>query len=106
MLAAPRPGNSPARGDDVALLGRDAARLEVAAEELRARGVRALAVPADVANADEVEAAADLIEQQLGPIDIWVNDAMATVFAPVADTTAAEVPPRHRGDLSRPPCTA
>ncbi len=80
-----------ARGDDVALIGRDGARLEVAAEELRATGVRALAVPADVANAEEVQAAADLIEERLGPIDIWVNNAMVTVFAPVADLTAEEL---------------
>jgi short-subunit dehydrogenase len=75
---------------DVGLLGRDAERLEHAAAELRDSGVRALAVPTDVADADAVEAAADRIEQELGPIDVWVNNAMATVFAPVANTDAAE----------------
>ena len=54
-------------------------------------GVRAIAIPTDVADADAVEAAADRAEQELGPIDAWVNVAMATVFAPVAELTAAEV---------------
>jgi short-subunit dehydrogenase len=75
---------------DIGLIGRDPDRLEHAAAELRDLGVRALAVPADVADADAVEAAATRIEQDLGPIDIWVNNAMATVFAPVSDTSAAE----------------
>lgn len=76
---------------DVGLIGREPTRLEQAAAELRDLGVRAVAVPADVADADAVEAAATRIEAELGPIDIWVNNAMATVFAPVADTTAAEL---------------
>lgn len=75
---------------DIGLLGRDAERLEHAAAELRDLGVRALAVPTDVADAEAVEAAAARIEEELGPIDVWVNNAMATVFAPVADTDAAE----------------
>jgi short-subunit dehydrogenase len=75
---------------DIGLIGRDPNRLEHAAAELRDLGVRALAVPADVADADAVEAAASRIEQELGPIDIWVNNAMATVFAPLSETGAAE----------------
>jgi short-subunit dehydrogenase len=75
---------------DVGLIGRDAERLEQTAAELRDLGVRAVAVPADVADAAAVEAAADAIEQALGPIDVWVNNAMATVFAPVSDTTEEE----------------
>ena len=78
-------------GCDVALLSRDPARLERAAAELRAMGVRALPIPTDVADADAVEAAADRVERELGPIDIWVNVAMATVFAPVAKLTPAEI---------------
>jgi short-subunit dehydrogenase len=78
------------RGDDVALIGREAARLEAAAAQLRGLGVRAIAYPADVADAAAVEAAADAIEAELGPITIWVNNAMATVFAPVAETTPEE----------------
>lgn len=76
---------------DVGLIGREPVRLEQAAAELRDLGVRAVAVAADVADPDAVEAAATRIEAELGPIDIWVNNAMATVFAPVADITAAEL---------------
>jgi len=78
-------------GCDVALLSRDPDRLNDAAEQARAQGVRALAIPTDVADADAVEAAATRIEDELGPIDVWVNVAMATVFAPVSQLTAAEV---------------
>jgi short-subunit dehydrogenase len=78
-------------GCDVALLSRDPERLEAAADEARAFGVRALPLPTDVADADAVEAAATRVEQELGPIDVWVNVAMATVFAPVSKLTAAEI---------------
>ena len=70
------------QGFDVALLSRDPGRLERAAEELRRYGVRALPIPTDVADAAAVEAAADRAEAELGPIDVWVNVAMATVFPP------------------------
>ena len=80
------------QGYDVALLARDPDRLEAAAAQLRAtHGVRTLALPTDVADADAVEAAADRAESEIGPIDVWVNVAMATVFAPVSKLTAAEV---------------
>lgn len=79
------------QGFDVALLSRDPARLERAAEELRRFGVRALPIPTDVADAAAVEAAANRTEAELGPIDVWVNVAMATVFAPVGKLTAEEV---------------
>jgi len=78
-------------GCDVALLSRDPDRLEAAAAEARACGVRALPIPTDVADAAAVDAAATRVEQELGPIDVWVNVAMATVFAPVSDLTAEEV---------------
>jgi len=78
------------RGYDVALLSRDPGRLERAAAAIRRYGVRALAVPTDVADAEAVERAADRVEAELGPIDIWVNVAMATVFAPVHELTPAE----------------
>jgi len=77
-------------GCDLALLSRDPLRLEHAAAELRRFGVRVLPIPTDVADARAVEAAADRVEQQLGPIDAWVNVAMATVFAPVHKLTAEE----------------
>ena len=68
-------------GYDVALLSRDPARLERAAADLRRFGVRALPIPTDVADPEAVEVAADRVERELGPIEVWVNVAMATVFA-------------------------
>ena len=52
--------------------------------------MRALPIPTDVADAEAVEAAASKVEEELGPIDVWVNVAMATVFAPVSKLTAKE----------------
>ncbi len=79
-------------GDSIALLSRDKERLDTAAREISKRyGVKALAIPTDVADAAAMAAAADRTEQELGPIDIWVNVAMATVFAPVSKLTADEV---------------
>lgn len=78
------------KGYDVALLSRDKDRLERVAADVREHGVRALAVPTDVADAAAVEAAADKVESELGPIDVWVNVAFATVFAPVSRLTAEE----------------
>jgi len=77
-------------GCDVALLSRDPDRLERAADELRHFGVRALPISTDVADAKAVDAAAERIERELGPIDVWVNVAMATVFAPVHKLTPEE----------------
>ncbi|MBP0493070.1 SDR family oxidoreductase [Pararoseomonas indoligenes] len=79
------------QGYDLALLSRDPGRLGSAAEELRSLGVRVLPVPTDVADAAAVEAAAEQAEHEMGPIDVWVNVAMATVFAPVSELTPEEV---------------
>jgi NAD(P)-dependent dehydrogenase (short-subunit alcohol dehydrogenase family) len=70
-------------GYNVALLARGKERLDSATREARALRVEALPIPVDVADARAVDAAADRVEHQLGPIDTWVNDAMATMFAPV-----------------------
>jgi NAD(P)-dependent dehydrogenase (short-subunit alcohol dehydrogenase family) len=70
------------RGFDVGLLARGETGLLAAAREIEACGVRALVLPADVAHYEEVDAAAAAVERQLGPIDVWVNNAMATVFSP------------------------
>ncbi len=67
-----------ARGDAVALLARSEESLAAAAREVRERGGRALEVPCDVSDAAEVEAAAASVEADLGPIDVWVNNAMVT----------------------------
>ncbi len=77
-------------GYDVGLISRNAERLEAAAGEVRALGMRACVATADVADAGAVEAAADTIEGSLGPIDVWVNNAMATVFSPVSRSDPAE----------------
>ena len=68
-------------GCRVALLSRGEEALEGAARDVEAAGGTALAIPTDVADPDAVEAAAERVEAELGPIDIWVNDAMTTVFA-------------------------
>jgi NAD(P)-dependent dehydrogenase (short-subunit alcohol dehydrogenase family) len=74
------------RGHDVALLARGAAGLEAAAAEVRSEGGRALPIPTDVSDFDQVDRAAARVEAELGPIAVWVNDAMTTVFQRVVDT--------------------
>jgi NAD(P)-dependent dehydrogenase (short-subunit alcohol dehydrogenase family) len=78
------------RGDAVALLARGEEALAGAAAEVEGAGGRALPIPTDVADADAVAAAAERVERELGPIDVWVNDAMTTVFARVWDTSPGE----------------
>lgn len=72
-------------GARLGLLARDEARLSSLQEELAAMGVQAITVPTDVADASQVEAAAERVERELGPIDVWVNNAMVTIVAPVDD---------------------
>ncbi len=78
------------RGATVALLARGQRPLLDCQREVENLGGRALPIEVDVADADQVEAAAARLEAELGPIDIWVNDAMATVFAKFVDVTPAE----------------
>jgi short-subunit dehydrogenase len=78
------------RGAHVALLARGERGLEEAAREVESLGGRALAIPTDVAEHAQVEAAADAVEAHFGQIDVWVNDAMSTVFARFADTDPDE----------------
>ena len=80
-----------ARGDNVALIARGQDRLDDARTELQAMGVRVHTVSADVADAAAMEAAAAEIQQALGPITIWVNNAMATVYSPIAQMDASEI---------------
>jgi short-subunit dehydrogenase len=77
-------------GYDVALLARGRERLRAACAELEALGATVLGIAADVADFDQVEAAARRIEQELGAVDVWVNNAMATMFAPLAQITPKE----------------
>src|SRR5262245_58041525 len=79
------------QGADVGLIARGVDGLEAARREVEAGGRRALVVPTDVAHADQVEAAADRIERELGPIDVWVNNAMVSVFSPVKELEAREI---------------
>src|SRR5438094_10017483 len=78
------------RGARVGLLARGVDDLNDAAAEIDAAGGAALVLPTDVADPDAVEAAAEAVERRFGPIDIWVNCAMATIFAPVWDLTPEE----------------
>jgi NAD(P)-dependent dehydrogenase (short-subunit alcohol dehydrogenase family) len=77
-------------GAAVGVIARGRERLEATRAELLALGSKATFVEADVAHADQVEAAASRIEEELGPIDVWVSNAMTTVFAPVHETTPEE----------------
>jgi len=78
------------RGANIGLLARGVEGLEAAAREVAQEGGAALVLPADVADADAVERAAAAVEDRFGPIDIWVNCAMATIFSPFADLTPDE----------------
>ncbi len=77
-------------GTRIGLIARNRARLETTAAEVRQAGGEALVLPLDVADAAEVERAAETVEARLGPIDIWVNVAMVTVMSPVDRMTPEE----------------
>jgi short-subunit dehydrogenase len=79
------------RGAAIGLLARGPVGLDTTRREVEELGGRALAIPTDVADPDAVESAAEWVESELGPIDAWVNNAMVSVFAPVRETTAAEI---------------
>ena len=79
-------------GWDVALFSRDRDRLEAARREVEAHGGRASVYAGDVADAHAVEDAAGHFERELGPIDVWVNNAMTSVFSPALQMT----PDEHR----------
>ena len=78
------------RGDDVALLARGESGLAGALADVQARGGRGLAVPTDVADWDQVRAAAARVEAELGPIAVWVNVAFTSVFGRFIDIDPAE----------------
>ncbi|HKO27324.1 MAG TPA: SDR family oxidoreductase [Solirubrobacteraceae bacterium] len=77
-------------GAAVGLIARGRAGLEAAAQEVSELGGTAYAHPTDVAEFDQVQAAATAIEERLGPIDIWINNAMTTVFAFIDDIEPRE----------------
>ena len=78
------------RGDAVALLARGTDGLDATEKEIEASGGRALAVPTDVSDHEQVRAAAGRVESELGPIDVWVNNAMTTVFGQLKDIAPEE----------------
>src|ERR1043166_2857175 len=78
-------------GARVALLARGHDGLEGARRDVEHFGGEALVIPCDVADAQAVEAAAAQVEREFGPIDVWVNNAMASVFSPFLAMTAEEL---------------
>jgi len=77
-------------GANIGLLARDGDALAEVKQQIENLGGTAIVAAVDVSDAEAVFDAADKIAEQSGPIDIWVNDAMVTVFAPVWDITPAE----------------
>ena len=78
------------RGASVGLIARNPEALNAAKEECEALGGKALALPTDVSDSGAVESAASRVEEEFGPIDIWVNDAMVSVFSPVKEMEATD----------------
>ena len=78
------------RGARLGLIARNPEALEAARQECEALGGQAITLPLDVADANAVEEAAARVERELGPIDIWVNDAMTSVFSPVKEMEASD----------------
>ncbi|MEU4348150.1 SDR family oxidoreductase [Streptomyces sp. NPDC023838] len=73
------------RGANIALLARGRAGLDATAAEVEEAGGRALVLPTDAAHHEEVEKAAELTEAEFGPIDVWINVAFTSVFAPFTE---------------------
>ena len=78
------------RGAAIGLFARGRAGLEGAARDVAELGGRALVLQGDVADADRVERAAATLEETFGPIDVWINNAMASVFSPIMEMEVAE----------------
>jgi NAD(P)-dependent dehydrogenase (short-subunit alcohol dehydrogenase family) len=78
------------QGASIGLIARGRAGLDGAAREVEAAGGTALPIEADVADHAQVEAAAGQVEEKLGPIDVWINCAFASVFAPFAEISPDE----------------
>lgn len=78
------------QGARIGLLARGEAGLYAARREVEAAGGQALVLPTDVSDPDQVEAAAEQVENNFGPIDVWVNNAMVSVFSPVKEMKAEE----------------
>jgi short-subunit dehydrogenase len=86
------------RGARLALLARGREGLEGARREVEARGAQALVIPVDVSQFDQVEAAATQVERELGPIDVWINNAMVSMYSPFLAMAPEEF--RHIVDVT------
>jgi NAD(P)-dependent dehydrogenase (short-subunit alcohol dehydrogenase family) len=86
------------RGARVVLLARGMEGLEGAKRDVESRGGQALAIPTDVSKFEEVQAAADRAERELGPIDLWVNNAMVSMYSPFIEMSPEEF--RHIVDVT------
>src|SRR5919199_18138 len=95
-------------GAHVGLLASGRGGLEGARRDVEAAGGRALVIPTDVSDAEAVEAAAERVERELGPIDVWVNNAMTSVFSPTEGYLCSPptAPPSTPSRASRSPCAA
>ena len=78
------------QGAHIGLVSRNRERLEETKKEVEALGGQALVIPTDVADADGVEAAAEAVENSFGPLDVWVNNAMVSVFSPAIEMRPEE----------------
>lgn len=78
------------RGADVAVIARGSDGLKAARAEIEATGQRCIDLALDVSDADAVEQAASTVENELGPIDVWINNAMVSVLAPFKEISAAD----------------
>ncbi|HET9963216.1 MAG TPA: SDR family NAD(P)-dependent oxidoreductase, partial [Nitrospiraceae bacterium] len=79
-----------AHGAWIGLIARNRERLEAARGEVEAAGGRALVLTCDVSDDRQVEAAADAVERVFGAIDIWINNAMASVISPALQMQPSE----------------
>jgi len=77
-------------GARIGLIARGRAGLEAARRDVEANGGQAMVLPLDVADANALERAASDVEDKFGPLDVWVNNAMASVFSPIKETTPDE----------------
>ena len=84
-----------AAGYDVAVLARGAEGLAATVAEVEQAGRRGLGIPCDVGDHEQVDAAAARVEQELGPVTVWVNNAMGGLFAPFTEV-------RRRSSSGRP----
>jgi NAD(P)-dependent dehydrogenase (short-subunit alcohol dehydrogenase family) len=78
------------RGARIGLIARGQDGLEGTRQDVESLGGKAIVLPCDVAHAEEIEVAAARVEVEFGPIDVWVNNAMVSVFSPVKEMTEDE----------------